>query len=195
MMKCFSWGLLKRHVNITHLIAFSFGVIVICFLDALVFEKSIADWLSACANVVMAGAAFYAAYNAKDWFGQKINDIGIKQAEKIINTASDIIRTILLIRNNLFYLSPDNFDDKNVDKGFIKKHVEQNVLDLASNNELLMSYCTSFHYLTLTLSKFNFEINKTHSDTVKNYISAINKFSKQIKTFLLEYTNDESLRV
>ncbi|WP_155482711.1 hypothetical protein [Pectobacterium brasiliense] len=40
---------------------------MICFLDALVFEKSIADWVSSTANVVMAGAALYAAYHAKDW--------------------------------------------------------------------------------------------------------------------------------
>ncbi|GKX45254.1 hypothetical protein Pcaca03_00060 [Pectobacterium carotovorum subsp. carotovorum] len=66
-MKYFRWEFLKKKFDITHLITFSLGVISICFLDAWVFEKSIADWVIAVANVCMAFAATYAAWNAKDW--------------------------------------------------------------------------------------------------------------------------------
>ncbi|MEQ9995625.1 hypothetical protein [Pectobacterium versatile] len=86
-MKYFRWEFLKRHVGITHLIAFSLGVTVICFLDALVFEKSIADWVSSTANVCMAGAALYAAFHAKDWFSRRIS-------ENSFNIANDIIQRI-----------------------------------------------------------------------------------------------------
>ncbi|MFJ5330089.1 hypothetical protein [Pectobacterium versatile] len=81
-MKYFRWEFLKRHINITHFIAFSFGVIVICFFDALVFEKSIADWVIAVANVCMAFAAGFAAIRAKKWFDDKtsINNLDAAHA-------------------------------------------------------------------------------------------------------------------
>lgn len=39
---------------------------------------SLTDWIIALANVVMAGAATYAAFKAKDWFTVKKNDYAIK---------------------------------------------------------------------------------------------------------------------
>ncbi|KHT18289.1 hypothetical protein [Pectobacterium brasiliense] len=90
MMKYFRWDFLKKHVGITHLIAFSLGVIVICFLDALVFEKSIADWVSSTANVVMAGAALYAAWNAKDWFSRRMSENSFNKADDIIQQVDNL---------------------------------------------------------------------------------------------------------
>ncbi|WP_409161717.1 hypothetical protein [Pectobacterium sp. B2J-2] len=99
-MKYFHWEFIKSHVNITHLIAFSLGVIVICFLDALVFEKSIADWVSASANTLMAGAALYAAWNAKDWLTIKKKESSLPLIVKfheshILPLEENIRRTLL----------------------------------------------------------------------------------------------------
>ncbi|MCW2478134.1 hypothetical protein J5224_03275 [Candidatus Symbiopectobacterium sp. NZEC135] len=87
-------------MNSTHLIAFSLGVITICFLDALVFEKSIADWVSASANIVMAGAALYAAWNAKDWLTIKKKESSLPLIVKfhenhILPLEENIRRTLL----------------------------------------------------------------------------------------------------
>lgn len=110
-MKYFLWGFLKK-LDITHLITFSLGVIVICFLDALVFEKNIADWVSSTANVVMAGAALYAAWNAKDWFKQRSYSLGFAQAEKLLLeldsiflSMDDIIKKISSYNKNDFLLT------------------------------------------------------------------------------------------
>lgn len=93
---CTAW----RYVNSTHLIAFSLGVITICFLDAWVFEKSIADWVSATANIVMGGAALYAAWNAKDWLTVKKKESSlpliVKFHENHILPLEDNIRKTLL---------------------------------------------------------------------------------------------------
>ncbi|WP_233970961.1 hypothetical protein [Pectobacterium versatile] len=83
-MKYFLWGFLKK-LDITHLITFSLGVIVICFLDALVFEKSIADWVIAVANVCMAGAALYAAYQARKWIVTQKKSYAVKRTDDFLN--------------------------------------------------------------------------------------------------------------
>ncbi|POE24983.1 hypothetical protein BV923_00735 [Pectobacterium odoriferum] len=90
-MKYFRWEFLKRFVNITHLIAFSLGVIVICFLDAWVFEKSIADWVSASANTLMAGAALYAAFHAKDWLTPLKRNFSFNELVKCIKDIESIL--------------------------------------------------------------------------------------------------------
>ncbi|POE40251.1 hypothetical protein [Pectobacterium odoriferum] len=90
-MKYFRWEFLKRHVNITHLISFSLGIILICFLDALVFEKSIADWVSSTANVVMAGAALYAAFHAKDWLTPLKRNFSFNELVKCIKDIESIL--------------------------------------------------------------------------------------------------------
>lgn len=117
-MKYFRWGFLKKHVNITHLIAFSLGVIIICFLDALVFEKSIADWVSSTANVVMAGAALYAAFSAKDWFKQKTHSLGFEKAEILLIQLDTIYASISddMDKMSLYHLNikcNKDSDDKN----------------------------------------------------------------------------------
>ncbi|MFJ5420276.1 hypothetical protein ACIPSQ_06440 [Pectobacterium parvum] len=90
-MKYFRWEFLKRHVNITHLISFSLGIILICFLDALVFEKSIADWVSSTANVCMAGAALYAAFHAKDWLTPLKRNFSFNELVKCIKDIESIL--------------------------------------------------------------------------------------------------------
>ncbi len=46
---------------------------------------SLTDWISAGANTFMAGAAVYAAFNAKDWLSPKLNDRKVTFADEIID--------------------------------------------------------------------------------------------------------------
>lgn len=41
------------------------------------------DWIIAVANIVMAGAAFYAALNAKDWLKSNLRNEGFDSALKL----------------------------------------------------------------------------------------------------------------
>ncbi|HEI9791851.1 hypothetical protein [Serratia marcescens] len=47
---------------------------------------SLTDWISAGANILMAGAAVYAAFNAKDWLSPKLNERKFKFADEIIDS-------------------------------------------------------------------------------------------------------------
>lgn len=56
-------------------------LIKVLFLNVKGFEwGSVTDCVSAVCNMAMAGAAVYAAYNAKDWISPKIQHEGFKQA-------------------------------------------------------------------------------------------------------------------
>lgn len=61
---------------------------------------SLTDWISAGCNVVMAGAASYAAANAKDWLSTKIND-------KKFKFADDLIDKFCCLQQEGFYLHAD----------------------------------------------------------------------------------------
>lgn len=43
---------------------------------------SVSDWVSSIANLIMAGAALYAAWNAKNWFQTKIKENALNQVTK-----------------------------------------------------------------------------------------------------------------
>lgn len=43
---------------------------------------SVSDWFSSIANLIMAGAALYAAWNAKNWFQTKIKENALNQVTK-----------------------------------------------------------------------------------------------------------------
>lgn len=103
-MKHFHWEFLKRHVNITHLIAFSLGVILICFLDALVFEKSIADWVSATSTFGTLVVAYAVYRKAPEWLGKKLDEESISLGIDIhFILHNDIANESIRIRNILYY--------------------------------------------------------------------------------------------
>lgn len=103
-MKCFHWEFIKSHVNITHLIAFSLGVIVICFLDALVFEKSIADWVSATSTFGTLAIAYAAYRKAPEWLEKKLDEESISLGIDIhFILHNDIANESIRIRNILYH--------------------------------------------------------------------------------------------
>ncbi|POE40255.1 hypothetical protein [Pectobacterium odoriferum] len=82
---CVAWSYAKKNINITHLIAFSLGVITICFLDALVFEKNITDLISSLSTFGTLCVAYAAYRKAPDWIQQRKNESAYNIAFKLID--------------------------------------------------------------------------------------------------------------
>lgn len=71
------------------------GVVIVLLLFSTLYYNSdtgkqmelgsLTDWISAGANTFMAGAAVYAAFNAKDWLSPKLNDRKVTFADEIID--------------------------------------------------------------------------------------------------------------
>ncbi|NIG74210.1 hypothetical protein F3J34_11440 [Klebsiella sp. Ap-873] len=68
---------------------------------------SLSDMVSAACNVAMAGAAVYAAWNARDWFTSKIYESAFKVAEELKDDLESLSRSIDI--NNKIILSRINF--------------------------------------------------------------------------------------
>lgn len=96
------------HVNIkiTNRILASTVIVLLC-VAILVLVKvlfhggsqlewgSISDWVSSIANLIMAGAALYAAWNAKNWFQTKIKENALNQVTKFwTNCDSFFVRNV-----------------------------------------------------------------------------------------------------
>lgn len=104
------------HVNIkiTNRILAS-TVIVLLWVAILVLVKvlfhggsqlewgSVSDWVSSIANLIMAGAALYAAWNAKNWFQTKIKENALNQVTKFWTNCDifslEMLKTYENVRN------------------------------------------------------------------------------------------------
>ncbi|WP_274871975.1 hypothetical protein [Serratia marcescens] len=76
---------------------------------------SLTDWISAGANICMAGAAVYAAVNAKDWLSPKLNDRKVKFADEIIDSFCRLQQESLYLHTDVKHIintDPDIQDDK-----------------------------------------------------------------------------------
>ncbi|UUE38088.1 hypothetical protein L0Y26_09305 [Pectobacterium aroidearum] len=71
-------------VLLTPISAFTLGVVYNSFKLNQFEWGNVSDWVSSTANVVMAGAALYAAWNAKDFFRSKRYDIGFSTARELV---------------------------------------------------------------------------------------------------------------
>lgn len=64
---------------------------------------SVSDWVSSIANLIMAGAALYAAWNAKNWFQTKIKENALNQVTKFWTNCDlfslDMMKTYENVRN------------------------------------------------------------------------------------------------
>lgn len=98
------WGYIKVNINLTHLIAFSLGVITICFLDALVFEKSITDWISAVSTFGTLIVAYLVYRKAPEWLGKKLDEESVYLATDIHFILYDeIANESTRLRNILYF--------------------------------------------------------------------------------------------
>ncbi|MEI7342238.1 hypothetical protein WCT87_12220 [Pectobacterium brasiliense] len=94
-----------------------------------------ADWVSATANIVMAGAAFYAALNAKDWINEKKADKAFELAEILvsekipatINQLTQIDSCVQVINSYVSFKENSNLLIENIDMVLnnYKKHVNK----------------------------------------------------------------------
>ncbi|EKS6938185.1 hypothetical protein OSG45_000868 [Enterobacter roggenkampii] len=64
---------------------------------------SVSDWVSSIANLIMAGAALYAAWNAKNWFQTKIKENALNQVTKFWTNCDifslEMLKTYENVRN------------------------------------------------------------------------------------------------
>ncbi|EFH9671944.1 hypothetical protein GTP88_26315, partial [Escherichia coli] len=64
---------------------------------------SVSDWFSSIANIIMAGAALYAAWNAKNWFQTKIKENALNQVTKFWTNCDlfslEMLKTYENVRN------------------------------------------------------------------------------------------------
>ncbi|MBA0205516.1 hypothetical protein [Pectobacterium aroidearum] len=171
MMKYFLWDFLKKHIGITHLIAFSLGVIVICFLDALVFEKSIADWVIAVANVCMAGAAIIGLIKATNWFESKRQDAAFNYIKNLLIKHDNIKYRIDRIHFDLINISSFNKNESEKIKiSDMIKEIAYDSLALERDFDLI--------------SRWNIKIKSNEvNDSFKCFIPYCNKAWEQITLF------------
>ncbi|HDC4683662.1 hypothetical protein QTN38_006925 [Enterobacter cloacae subsp. cloacae] len=154
-------------------------LIKVLFLDAQGFEwGSVTDWVSAACNMAMAGAAVYAAYNAKDWISPKIQHEGFKQASMCM---AEMIQLRILQQHLLasyrLIIKPENNATPNDLLDNFKRHNElwqdfsKKVIDYGTRCEGLKIWkiyvlqTDKFHTLISHLSK----TNKIHSKIISSF--------------------------
>ncbi|WP_369115593.1 hypothetical protein AB4X16_05590 [Edwardsiella tarda] len=105
---------------------------------------SLADWFSGLCNAVMAGAAVYAAYNARDWLSSKTLEIKY-------NAANDTLKYIELTNEslkNIYVLIADYFNDNETikDEKLITEleNLVSNTSILSDNLNILNKHNVSF---------------------------------------------------
>jgi len=85
---------------------------------------NVSDRISAACNIVMAGAAIFAAYSAKKWVKQRTHTVGFEKAEKLITLIDNHYGWIDLNRMQLVYLS-----------GYLNA-VHENIAELSFDKEI-----------------------------------------------------------
>ncbi|WP_052234649.1 hypothetical protein [Pectobacterium brasiliense] len=97
-------------VLLTPISLFALGVIYNSFRLNKFEWGSVSDWVSSTANVVMAGAALYAAWNAKDWLSSSLRNKGFDLAVKLRNEIPNMLKGIVN-NNNIDMIKLDEFTD------------------------------------------------------------------------------------
>ncbi|POE24984.1 hypothetical protein BV923_00740 [Pectobacterium odoriferum] len=121
-MKYFRWTIV---VLLTPISILALGVIYNSFRLSQFEWGSVSDWVSSTANVVMAGAALYAAWNAKDWLSPGLRNKGFNLAVELRNKIPPMLRGIVNY-NNIDMMRLDEFTDHIESK---ISHVERNKID------------------------------------------------------------------
>ncbi|MDD7993782.1 hypothetical protein [Kosakonia radicincitans] len=89
---------------------------------------SIPDLVSACSNIAMAGAAVYAAFNAKRWFSQRSHTKGFDKAEEILVQIDTLFRKTIEgineLHGTLELLGSVSNKTKAADHSFLDKYEE-----------------------------------------------------------------------
>lgn len=176
-------------MNIALLIVAILLLLKIFFLDAKGFEwGSVTDWVSAACNMAMAGAAVYAAFNAKSWLSPKIQNEGFRQANQLLldMTQVNIVQQKMVAALNIMLIKNHNgryvkyMDERESD-------IEKYHLLFKELSELLISFGS--RYLSLQIWK----MNSLQDNQFAELISNIGKIQKMHQSILYTLRNNKNL--
>ncbi|KAB1498444.1 hypothetical protein [Serratia proteamaculans] len=118
---------------------------------------SLTDWLSAGANIFMAGAAIYAAVNAKDWIKDKHNSAGYDHVAKLMADYDTVV-----LEMNRFYFQMLDLQKSDDEFHTTKKNIEDHVYTVLPLQDRLKA-CRRFNI------KSKVELEQHFQDLVRFY--------------------------
>jgi len=158
---------------------------------------NLSDRVSAACNIVMAGAAIFAAYSAKKWFKQRTHTVGFEKAEALISLIDNHFRWIAVNRIQMIFLS--GYLDA-VEDGLtqIDGDIEINYFELKRNyEEKKEEIRIIFHQFEL-LERWNLNssykalINSTLENMELHLTEMVISF--QFTTYYIEYSREQDKR-
>ncbi len=123
---------------------------------------SLTDWISAGANICMALAAVYAAFNAKDWIKDKHNSAGYDHVAKLMADYDTVV-----LEMNRFYFYMLKLERTDPDLYAIKKNIEDHVYTVLPLEDRLKA-CRRFNI------KSKVELEQHFKDLVGFYNLCLN---------------------
>ena len=147
---------------------------------------SVSDWVSALCNIAMAGAAVYAALNAKSWLSPKIQDEGFRQANQLMldMTQVNIVQQKMVAALNIMLIKNNN--------GRYEKYSHERENDIEKYHylfkelsDLLISFGS--RYLSLEIWK----INSLKDDQFVQLISDLGNIHKMHQSILYALRNNK----
>ncbi len=118
---------------------------------------SLTDWISAGANICMALAAVYAAFNAKDWIKDKHNSAGYDHVAKLMADYDTVV-----LEMNRFYFHMLKLERTDPDFHATKKNIEDHVYTVLPLEDRLKA-CRRFNI------KSKVELEQHFKDLVRFY--------------------------
>lgn len=148
-------------------------LIKILFSDAKGFEwGSVSDWFSVACNTIMAAAATYAAFNAKQWVSQRFHTKGLEHAENIIYRIDTCFTELIKVQHPLFdsleHLQAINKKITFADSSWLEKYEL-----LSSNASLNISAIDKLSNEISLISRWSIEIENENEEIIIQNIEAI----------------------
>ncbi|EEV6014773.1 TPA: hypothetical protein K8979_004311 [Escherichia coli] len=187
--------------------ALIFTVLILLWVAILVLVKflfsgskgfewgSVSDWVSTFCNAIMAGAALYAAVNAKNWLSEKTRTLGLEKAEAILNEIDTFSATHnsyidSLAEAEIYYRS--NIFDNQADRNRVIKSLDE-LRVLIENNKLRLQ---DTHSKFSSLKRWDVTILKEKEiyqllDTYQMTIMSLSNATFNLRNALSEFINDE----
>ncbi|EPD1010312.1 hypothetical protein ACR572_001473 [Escherichia coli] len=156
---------------------------------------SVSDWASTFCNAIMAGAALYAAINAKNWLSEKTRTLGLEKAESILNeidTFSSAHSSYIdrLAEAEIYYRS--NIFENQVDRNIVIISLDE-LRVLIENNKLRLQ---DTHSKFSSLKRWDVTILKEEEiyqllDVYQRTIMSLSNATFNLRNALSEFINDE----
>nr|WP_159465810.1 hypothetical protein [Scandinavium goeteborgense] len=195
-MKVEGWNKLLVATVIVLLWVAILALIKVLFSDSNGFEwGSVSDWISVLCNIVMAGAALYAAINAKDWLSEKTRTLGLEKAESLLNEMDSVSPVHdsfinVLAEADLYYRS--NFFENQADKAKVIISLDELRISIENNKLKLEDVMLRFH----SLKRWDVKILKENElmqllDAHQNTIMSLSNATFNLRNALSEFIDDK----